>query len=132
LFLILGRGIPLAPPRELAMMAQKWADGIWVAPLSDGPDLADDLKEIAVRARAEDALVGIVLDLSSVSGLSSVCLTHLLQIHKTAVAKEARLTLTALPQRLRPIFRQTGLDRLFDFSRDVSTALAAMQLECGA
>jgi anti-anti-sigma regulatory factor len=62
-------------------------------------------------------------------GSNRTCLTRLLQIRKTASAEEACLKLTALPPRLRPIFKQTGLDKLFEFSPDVSTALASLQLE---
>jgi len=113
------------------MPVQNWAEGIWVALLGDGPDLADDLKDVAARMQVNETLVGVVLDMSTVSRLSSACLTQLLQIYRVASLRGASLRFTALPRPLRSIFGQTGLNTLFHFSPDVTTALAEMQLECG-
>lgn len=111
------------------MAIQNWSHGIWVVSLTDGPELADELKEVAARTRADSSLVGIVVDMSGLQRLNGDSLTHLLQIQKTAAAKDACLKLSALPHKLWPIFSQTGLDKLFDISPDVSTALAALQLQ---
>jgi anti-anti-sigma factor len=111
------------------MSVQQWASGIWIVPLADGPDLAEDIKEVAAQAGGDEQLVGVILDCSGLSRLNSACLSQLLQIHAAARAKDASLKLTALPRQLLPIFRQTGLDKLFDFCPDVSTALASLQLQ---
>jgi anti-anti-sigma factor len=126
---IVGHRVGAEHDWETGMAIQNWSKGIWVVPLVDGPDLADDLKEVAAKARADDNLLGIVLDLSALQRLSSASLTRLLHIRKATTAREACLKLTALPQELWTIFKQTGLDKLFDFSPDVSMALAALQLE---
>lgn len=114
------------------MAVRSCAEGIWVAPLGDGPELAEQLKDLALKASAADKLVGIVVDLSALQRLNAVCLTHLLHVHKAAAAKDASLKLAAPSRHLWPVFRQTGLDKIFDFSPDVSSALAALQLQCGA
>ena len=70
----------------------------------------------------------IVLDFSSVSYVNSSHLARLLKLRKQTVADEGRLMLCSVGTRVWGAFMMTGLDKVFHFTDDVTTALATFQI----
>ncbi len=70
----------------------------------------------------------LILDFSNVRFLSSQALGVLLTIKKKCEAIKGRFVLCALREELMKVFKITQLDKLFDFYRDDSAALASFNV----
>ena len=108
------------------MPVEKWSDTVVVAHLADDPQFTDDCVSIeeAITATPKDA----VLDLAAVHFLNSSNLARLLKLRKQLHGKDRRLLLCGISSQVWSTFLATGLDRVFDFSESVSTALATLQM----
>jgi anti-anti-sigma regulatory factor len=63
--------------------------------------------------------------------LNSSNIAQLLRVRKLANLSGAQVRICSVSDRIWGILLATDLDRIFDFSEDVTTALAAMQLARG-
>ena len=108
------------------MAIQKWSDKITVAELSDDPQYTDELAAImdSVETRPTD----VVLNLSAVSFINSSNVARLLRLRKLMLSQNRRLILCGVNTQVWGVFLVTGLDKIFEFTNDVSTALATIQL----
>ncbi len=108
------------------MPVEKWSDTVVVAHLSDDPQFTDDLESIeqTLSQGKHDA----VLDFSTVRFINSSNLARLLKIRKKMVSTESRLLLCGVNTQLWGAFLITGLDKVFEFSDNVTTGLATLQL----
>ena len=105
------------------MPLQRWSDRVVVVHLADDPTFTDDLL-------AFDASVGVdvVLDFAAVRHVNSTNLGRLLKLRKLAQSENARLVLCGLSTQVWGTFLMTSLDCLFEFSDNVPTALATLQM----
>ena len=110
------------------MPVQKWSSRIWVAKLGDAPGFSEDLDYLLENAPVADPPPDVVLDMANVSRLTSSHLSHLLRLRKQLVDQALRLRLANPSDALWAVFLSTGLDQVFKFSQDTSTALADLQL----
>ena len=109
------------------MPVEKWSDTVVVAHLSDDPQFTDDVLSVesAVdNGGSKDA----VLDFAAVRMVNSSNLARLLKLRKSTEAKDGRLLLCSVSTQVWGAFLVTGLDKLFDFSDNVPTALATLQM----
>ena len=111
------------------MPIQQWSERIWVAQLGDEPTFTEDLMSLRDAATNNDRAPDIVLDLSGIVHINSSQITQLLRLRKAAVDCQTRLRLAAPTDAVWAVILTTGLDKVFDFSPDVSTALADLQLQ---
>ena len=56
-------------------------------------------------------------------------LSQLLRLRKAAIDGNAKLLLASIPDSVWAVFLTTGLDKVFEFARDVATALASLQID---
>mgnify|MGYP006424941611 CR=1 FL=1 len=110
------------------MPVQKWSPRIWIAKLGDAPGFSEDLDYLLENAPVADPPPDVVLDMANVSRLTSSHLSHLLRLRKQLVDQALRLRLANPSDALWAVFLSTGLDQVFKFSQDTSTALADLQL----
>jgi len=110
------------------MPIQKWSDNIWVARVGSEPVFSDDIEGLHRSATDHPTMPDIIVDLSQVDHLNSTNLSQLLRLRKALVEDNAKLRLTAPPDSIWVLFLATGLDKVFDFSTDTTTALAELQL----
>ena len=110
------------------MSIQKWSDAIWVVRLNDDPAFTEDMDHLADQSLAPDRMPHLVLDLSGVINISSSNLSSLLRLRKSVIDRETQLRLTAPPDPVWAVFLTTGLDKVFQFSHDTSTALTELQI----
>lgn len=105
------------------MPFERWSDRVVVVHLADDPSFTDDLL-------AFDATVGadLVLDFAGVRHINSSNLGGLLKLRKLANAEGVKLILCSVNDHIWGSFLMTSLDCLFEFSDDVSTALATLQI----
>lgn len=111
------------------MPVQKWSEQIWVVKLASDPVFTEDLVYLQQQAKIGGTIPDMVLDLTGVEHLTSTHLSELLRLRQQMVAREARLRLVAPPNPVWALFLTTGLDKVFEFTRDTSTALAELQLD---
>jgi anti-anti-sigma factor len=108
------------------MPVEKWSDSIVVAHLADDPQFTEDLQSITDEMG--QSLKDAVLDLAAVHFLNSSNLAALLKLRKQIITSEHRLLLCGISNQVRSAFLVTGLDKVFEFSDNVPTALATLQL----
>jgi len=96
--------------------------------LNDDPAFTEDMEHLSDQACAPDRMPDLILDLSAVVHIGSSNLSALLRLRKSAIDRETKLRLTAPPDPVWAVFLTTGLDKVFQFSHDTSTALAELQI----
>ena len=112
--------------KGIAMGIQEWSDDILVVELADDPQLSDDLA--AAGARLETKPGDVVLNFAAVGFINSSNIAKLLRLRKTIVSAKRRLVLCDVNTHVWGVFMVTGLDRIFEFTRDIATALATVQM----
>ncbi len=108
------------------MPVEKWSDRVVVARLSDDPQMTEDL--LSLDQSSHHGPRDVVLDFSSVNYINSSHLARLLKLRKKTAADEGRLLLCSLGTQVWGAFMVTGLDKVFNFTDDVATALATLEL----
>jgi len=108
------------------MGIQKWSDDITVLELSDDPQFAEEVNTVLEDLDAQP--VDLVLNFAGVSFINSSNVALMLRMRKKMMTLERRLVLSDITPQVWSVFSVTGLDRIFEFTKDVSTALASVQL----
>ena len=124
------------------MPINDWSESIQVAELQNDPAFADDMAVLATGYPrvADDLKAGragtkarhLVLDMRHVQFLNSSNIAQLLRVRKLAQLAGAQVRICSVSDRIWGVILATDLDRIFDFSEDVTTALAAMQMSQSA
>jgi anti-anti-sigma factor len=102
------------------MPIEKWSDDVSVLHLSDDPQFTDDLD--ALEQNPGHARK-IVLDFAAVHFINSSNIAKLLRLRKRLVSQDGRLILSNVGTQVWSTFLVTGLDKVFAFSENVTTAL---------
>jgi anti-anti-sigma factor len=108
------------------MPLEKWSESIVVVHLADDPQFSDDLE--AVEQHLEQGDCDAVLDFGSVRFVNSSNIARLLRLRNRMVQQDNRLVLCNLSTQVWSAFLITGLDKVFTFSDNVTTALATLQM----
>lgn len=112
--------------RALVMSIQNWSDNITVAELNEDPQFTDEINSIT--GNMPSAPTHVVLNFAAISFVNSSNIAKLLRLRKAAVAVHRRLILCGVNNQVLGILRVTGLDKMFEFTDDMATALATLQL----
>lgn len=110
------------------MPLSDWSDNVILGEMADEPVLREDLDTLFGRLEQESTPFHVVLDMRAVTYLNSSNLAQLLQLRKAVIANHGSLHLCGVRDSVWSVLLMTGLDRLFKFTDDVSTALTAAQL----
>jgi len=120
------------------MAIEDWSDRVIIAHLGGEPQFSDDLDAIAHRAgnsqqqqqqpQRQPQPLEVVLDFGALRFVTSSQIAHLLKLRKELAAAGARLVLCSVDPQVWGSFLVTGLDKVFEFSDAVPTALATLQL----
>ena len=108
------------------MAIQEWSDKIRVAQLNDDPQFAEDLS--ALEEDLEARPTHVVLNFAAVGFINSSNVARLLRLRKMMLSLQKRLILCEINTQVWSVFLVTGLDKIFDFTKDISAALAKVQL----
>ena len=114
------------------MPVERWSDNVIVVRLADNPHLGDDLDALdeATTPPAAAGRLNAVVDFTGVRAVNSSNLAKLLKVRRQMQANGGgRLVLCGLDDQVWGAFLVTNLDKLFDFSGDVATALTTLQLK---
>jgi anti-anti-sigma factor len=108
------------------MPIERWSDSVVVVHLGDDPQFTDDLSPLDVAAPTRPH---VVLDCAGVHFINSSNLGLLLRLRKLAITADRRLIMCNVQDPVWGTFLVTGLDKVFEFSSNVTTALATVQME---
>lgn len=116
-----------------AVSVNEWSDLIHIAELQDDPSFSEDMGNLARRCAVQQGKKApdLILDMRQLHFLNSSNISQLLRLRKAALSCGARVRICGVSDRIWGVLLATDLDRLFDFSEDVTTALAAMQVARG-
>lgn len=114
------------------MPITEWSDAISILELEDEPALSEDM-DAAVR-RIESAPEGatvpdLVVDLRAVTHMNSSNIAQLLRLRKRLIDRGGRLRVCSVRNRVWSVLLVTGLDQLIDFTDDVTTSIASLQID---
>ena len=109
------------------MSIEKWSDSIVVVELQDDPAFTDDLSALQEQLEG-DLNVDVVFNFAAIRYLNSSNIARLLRVRKQIVGNKKRLVLCGIDTNVWGLFLVTGLDKVFQFADNVSTALASVQI----
>jgi anti-anti-sigma factor len=109
------------------MPFERWSEQVLVAHLADDPQFSEDVDQAQTTVKNDK--VNLVLDFAAVHYINSSNISQLLRLRKLTIATETRMMLCALNNQVWGAFLVTGLDKIFEFSDNVMTSLATLQLE---
>ena len=112
--------------RRRMMAVEKWSDTVAVARLGDDPQFTDDLESLEQSLAQSPA--DAVLDFAAVRFMNSSNIARLLKVRNLINNADGRLVLCGVSNPVWGAFLVTGLDKVFDFSDNVTTALATLQM----
>jgi anti-anti-sigma factor len=108
------------------MAIQEWSDDIIVADMGDDPQFTDELS--ALMDKLEIDAKNVVLNFAAVGFVNSSNIAQLLRLRKLMITSEKKLILCDVNTQVWGVLLVTGLDKIFEYTNDVSTALAILQL----
>jgi len=108
------------------MAIQNWSDEITVVELADDPQFTDELTSIMEALDSKPRHV--VLNFAAVGFINSSNVAKLLRLRKAVSGQARKLVLCEVNTQVWGVFLVTGLDKIFQFMNDISTALASLQL----
>lgn len=108
------------------MPIEKWSEKILLVHLADDPQFTEELH--ALEETIGNMQYSAVLDLGAVHVINSSNISRLLRIRRQTINNDGRLILCNISTLVWGSFLVTGLDKVFDFSDDVTTALATAQM----
>jgi anti-sigma B factor antagonist len=118
--------------REQGMPLQEWSESTLIAELSDEPLFSEEFEALMGRLEETgDDMPDVILNLLDVSRLNSTNLAQLLRLRKKLLSHERRLRICSVDDSIWSVFMVTGLEKLFEFTDDVATSLASLQIESG-
>jgi len=104
---------------------EKWSDQVTVVHLADDPQFSEELEAFEKTEMPDRDLV---LDFAAVHFINSSNLARVLRLRTKLTASNRRLVLCNVKTQVWSTMLMTGLDKLFDFSDSVSSALTSLQL----
>ena len=111
------------------MAIQNWSENITVVELADDPQFSDEISTLTESLEGEPR--DVVLNFAAVGFINSSNIAKLLRLRKAVLTKKRRLVLCDVNTHVWGVFLVTGLDKIFEFTNDISTALATLQLANG-
>ena len=106
------------------MTLNQWSDEILILELYDEPDFSEDTDSLLSKLRSdEDVNFNVIIDLQQVSKLNSSNLGALVEIKKLLQARGKRMVVCNISDAIWSTMLATGLDQVFEFIEDTTTAL---------
>ncbi len=112
------------------MPINEWSESIFIAELNDEPAFSEDIEGLMRKLDdTGDKVPDVIVDMQAVSYVNSSNIAQLLKLRKRLLATGSRLRICTINDAVWSVLLITGLDKLFDFTDDVTTSLASLQIE---
>jgi len=111
------------------MSIEEWSDDITIAEIGDEPAFSEDMTALMQKLDDRGEVVpDVVLNLSTVTYLNSSNIAQMLRLRKRLNSSGRHMRICAVGDQVWGVLMITGLDKIFDFTDDVTTALASLQI----
>ena len=111
------------------MPIHEWSEQIFIAELNDEPAFSEDMENLMRRLDEQpDGTPDVIVNMKTVSYLNSSNIAQLLKLRKRLTSTDARLRVCAVADAVWSVLLITGLDTVFEFTDDVTTSLASLQI----
>jgi anti-anti-sigma factor len=110
------------------MAIQRWSDRVLLVTPTEDPGFSEDLNEVLGQVERDQQL-SVVADLKEVDHLCSSNIALLLRLRKTVLNHRRALLLCNVTTQAWGVFLVTGLDAVFAFSDNVTTALTTVSID---
>ena len=112
------------------MPITEWSDSILIVELNDEPTFSEDMEGLMRRLEDPDeGLPDIIANMQAVTYLNSSNIAQMLRLRKKLSSTKARLRICSVDDAVWSVLLITGLDKVFEFTDDVATSLASLQIE---
>jgi len=112
------------------MRINDWSEDILIAEVSDEPQFSEDMSQLMKRIEDDSQPTpSVIVDMKDVSFLNSTNIAQLLRLRQTLANANQGLRVCSVVDPVWSMLLITGLDKIFDFTDDVATALASLQIE---
>jgi anti-anti-sigma factor len=112
------------------MPISDWSDSILIAELGDEPSFSEDTETLVRRLEeSADAPPDVIINMQAVSYMNSSNIAQLLRVRKKLKDSGGRLRLCAVNNHVWSLMLATGLDAVFEFTEDISTSIASLQID---
>ena len=108
------------------MGIQNWSEEITVVDLGDDPRFSEDLESLMDEYQSHST--DVVLNFASVGFINSSDVAKLLKLRKLVLSHHRRLVVCDTNSQIESVFQVTGLDKVFESTQDIATALASIQM----
>ncbi|MGD0388359.1 MAG: STAS domain-containing protein [Tepidisphaeraceae bacterium] len=107
------------------MPVEKWSDSVLVVHLGDDPRFSEEMETASAMTPPSHSGV---LDFSAIHYINSSNIASLLRLRRQIHDLNGKLVLCNVGNPVWTTFLITGLDKIFEFTENVPTALATIQL----
>jgi anti-anti-sigma factor len=111
------------------MPINEWSESIIIAELNDEPAFSEDMDGLMRRLDGAEELPDIIVNMQAVSYVNSSNIAQLLRLRKKLLTSDSRLRVCAVNDAVWSVLLITGLDKIFEFTDDVATSLASLQID---
>jgi len=112
------------------MTLNQWDENILILELQDEPDFSEDMDALLSRLKkSDDKSSHIIIDLQKVDKIHSMNLSTFIEVHSLILTKNRRMIICNLSDSVWSTMLATGLDQVFEFIEDTTTALASLTFE---
>ena len=106
------------------MTINQWDDNILILELLNEPDFSEDTDSLILKLQSDnETFPNVIIDLQNVSTLNSSNLGALIEIKKLLETKDKRMVICNISDSIWSTMLATGLDQVFEFIEDTTTAL---------
>ena len=113
------------------MSLNDWSDSIVIVELNDEPALSEDMDVLLRRLDGRtksDGVPDVIINMQGVTYLNSSNIAQLLRLRKKISLSGRRMRICSVNDSVWSVLLTTGLDAVFNFTHDVSTSLASLQI----
>jgi len=110
------------------MALNEWSESLLIAELSDEPSFSDDMEAVGRRLGRTEEPIDVILDLSRVGYLNSSNISQLLKARRQVLNLGGNIRVCGANDAVWSLMLITGLDKVFEFTDDVATSIASLQI----
>jgi anti-anti-sigma factor len=110
------------------MPINEWSDNIVIAEMNDEPAFSEDTESLERRLESAPG-ADVIINMQGVTYLNSSNIAQLLRLRKKLISSGSRLRICSINDATWSVLITAGLDQLFEFTDDVTTSLASLQID---
>jgi len=112
------------------MSITDWSESILIVDLANEPSFSEDMDTLFARLETtEPPLPDVILNLSGVTAINSTNIAQMIRVRKQLDEDDARLRICSVSDTIWSAILVTNLDKVFEFTADIPTSLASLQVE---